>query len=139
MTEDPITERIIGCAYKVANALGPGFLEKVYENALLHELRKAGLAVQAQKSIEVWYEQVLVGDFVVDLLVEGRVLVELKATATLDRSHMAQALNYLAATGLRTCLLINFGTPKIQVRRLGRDRAGTVIQSLHHGNDPGKS
>ena len=122
MIEDPITERIIGCAFKVANALGPGFLEKVYENALVHELRKSGLCVQAQKSIEVWYDNVMVGDFTADLLVEDRILVELKASATLDNSHTAQALNYLAATRLKTCLLLNFGTTKIQVRRLGRDR-----------------
>ena len=123
MLEDPLSEQIIGCAFKVANALGPGYLEKVYENALLHELRKSGLKVQAQKSIEVWYDGVLVGDFIADLLVEDRVLVELKACRTLGDVHTAQALNYLAATGLKICLLLNFGSPKVEVRRLGRDRS----------------
>ena len=123
MLEDPLSEQIIGCAFKVANALGPGYLEKVYENALLHELRKPGLKVQAQKSIEVWYDGVLVGDFIADLLVEDRVLVELKACRTLGDVHTAQALNYLAATGLKICLLLNFGSPKVEVRRLGRDRS----------------
>lgn len=122
MLEDPLSEQIIGCAFRVANTLGPGFLEKVYERALLHELRKAGISVQAQSPIEVWYDGVLVGDFVADFLVDGRILVELKACKTLSDAHTAQALNYLAATGLKTCLLLNFGSPKVEVRRLGRDR-----------------
>ncbi len=123
MLEDPISEQILACAFKVAHTLRPGFLEKVYENALLHELRKSGLMVQAQKSIEVWYDGVLVGDFIADLLIEDRILVELKACRTLSDTHIAQALNYLAATGLKTCLLLNFGSPKVEVRRLGRDRS----------------
>jgi GxxExxY protein len=123
MLEDPFSEKVIGCAFKVANTLGPGFVEKVYENALLHELRKAGMRVKAQQGIEVWYDGVVVGEFVVDLLVEERILVELKACRGLNESHVAQGLNYLAATGLKTCLLLNFGTPKVEVRRLGRDRS----------------
>ena len=118
-----LTEKIIGAFYKVYNTLGYGFSEKVYENALLHELRKSGLKVQAQKSIEVWYDGILVGDFIADLLVEDTILVELKACRTLSDAHTAQALNYLAATGLRICLLLNFGSPKVEVRRLGRDRS----------------
>lgn len=123
MLEDPISEHVIGCAFRVANSLGPGFLEKVYENALIHELKKAGIKVQAQKSIEVWYDGVVVGEFVVDLLVEDQILVELKACSGLSDHHSAQALNYLAATGLKTCLLLNFGSHKVEVRRLGRDRS----------------
>ncbi len=122
MLKDPVSEQIIGCAFKVANTLGPGFLEKVYENALLHELRKAGLKVEAQKSIQVWYDGELVGEFAADLLVEERTLVELKACRALSEAHVVQGLNYLAATGLTTCLLLNFGTPKVEVRRLGRDK-----------------
>ena len=121
MLADSVSERILGCAFKVANTLGPGFLEKVYENALVHELRKAGLAVQPQFKIDVWYDGVCVGDFLADLLVEGRILVELKACRSLTDAHTGQALNYLAATGLKTCLLLNFGTAKIQVRRISRD------------------
>ena len=79
--------------------------------------------MQAQKSIEVWYDGVLVGDFIADLLVEDRILVELKACRTLNDAHTAQSLNYLAATGLKICLLLNFGSPKVEVRRLGRDRS----------------
>ena len=118
---DRITERIIGCAYTVGNALGCGFLEKVYENALVHELRKAGLAVQQQQPITVSYDGAVVGEFAADLLVEGSVLVELKAAKALDDVHTAQCLNYLKATGLQVCLLINFGRTKVEVKRIVRD------------------
>jgi GxxExxY protein len=115
---EQITEKIIGCAYVVANALGSGFLEKVYENALAHELRKAGLAVQQQAGIAVTYDGVIVGDYVADLLVENKVLVELKAIKGIDNVHFAQCMNYLKATGLQVCLLINFGTPRIEIKRV---------------------
>ncbi len=118
---DGITEKIIGCAYTVGNGLGSGFLEKVYENALAHELRKAGLSVSQQQDIQVAYDGVLVGEFAADLLVEESVLVELKAAKALDDAHMAQCLNYLKATGLQVCLLINFGSPRVQVKRIVRD------------------
>ena len=113
-----VTEKIIGCAYTVANTLGSGFLEKVYENAMAHELRKAGLAVQQQAGIAVNYDGVIVGDYVADLLVENVVLVELKAVKTIDNVHFAQCMNYLKATGLQVCLLINFGTPRIEIKRV---------------------
>ncbi|MGB7202963.1 MAG: GxxExxY protein [Pyrinomonadaceae bacterium] len=115
---NPITEKIIGCAYSVSNNLGSGFLEKVYENALAHELRKAGLIVAQQQPISVMYDNVEVGYFEVDIVVEGLVLVELKAVRGLDEAHQAQCMNYLRATGLRVCLLINFATPKIQIKRI---------------------
>jgi GxxExxY protein len=113
-----ITEKIIKCVYVVANTLGNGFLEKVYENALAHELRKSGFLVEQQKGIKVRYDGIVVGDYLADLLVQNEVLVELKAVKTLDNIHMAQCLNYLRATGLKVCLLLNFGTPKVQIRRL---------------------
>ena len=113
-----VNEKIIGCAYTVANTLGSGFLEKVYENAMAHELRKAGLAVQQQAGIAVNYDGVIVGDYVADLLVENVVLVELKAVKTIDNVHFAQCMNYLKATGLQVCLLINFGTPRIEIKRV---------------------
>ena len=115
---DEITERVMGCAYVVGNALGNGFLEKVYENALAHELRKVGLGVAQQSAVQVWYDGLVVGDYVADLLVEEAVLVELKAVKALDDVRVAQCLNYLKATGLKVCLLINFGAPKVEVRRL---------------------
>ena len=121
--DDQLTSRIIGCAYRMANELGPGFLEKVYENALAHELRKAGLNVVQQHGIVVHYDGVKVGDYVADLLVNNRILIELKACRDLDDIHLAQCLNYLKATGLKVCLLMNFGTSKIQIRRLMMGRS----------------
>ena len=115
---DSITESIIGCAYTVANTLGHGFLEKVYENALAHELGKAGLAVRRQVPIEVRYDGIVVGEYAADLMVESSVLVELKAVRSLDDQHLAQCLNYLKATGLKVCLLFNFGRPRVEIKRV---------------------
>jgi GxxExxY protein len=114
----PLTEKIIGCAFKVSNTLGPGFLEKVYENALAHELRKAGLDFHQQYPISVLYDGTVVGKFFADLLVNEQVVIELKAAKNLDDAHLAQCLNYLKATGLPLCLLINFGTPRVQIKRV---------------------
>ena len=115
---NPITEAIIGCAYSVSNTLGCGFLEKVYENALAHELRKVGYLVQQQHGISVMYDGVTVGIFEADLVVNELVIVELKTVRTLTDVHMAQCMNYLRATGARICLLINFGNPKVEVKRI---------------------
>ena len=113
-----LSDRIIGCAMTVANTLRAGFVEKVYENALAHELRTAGLAVVQQQGIVVWYDGVIVGQDVVDLLVEDTVMVELKAVRGLDAVHRAQCLSYLKATGLQLCLLINFGARSLEVKRV---------------------
>jgi len=115
---DAITERIIGAAHKVSNTLGIGFVEKVYENAHAHEIRKDGLTVVQQHPIKVVYDGIVVGDFFVDMLVENLVLIELKSVSMLNDDHMMQALNYLRSSGLPACLLINFGTPRAQIRRL---------------------
>jgi len=95
---DETSERIIGCAFTVANTLGAGFLEKVYENALAHELTKAGLMVRQQIAIAVEYDGITVGTYAADLLVEDAVLVEIKAVRALDTNQDAQCLNYLRAT-----------------------------------------
>ena len=116
-----ITEKIIGCAYDIANGLGPGFLEKVYENALRIELQSAGLAVFQQHPIPVFWREELVGDYHADLFVEACVIVELKTVKTFDDVHMAQCLNYLKATGMRVCLLINFAKSQIEVKRIVRN------------------
>jgi GxxExxY protein len=113
-----LSKRIIGCALTVLHALGTGFLEKVYENALLHELRKAGLAVSQQHRMVVQYDGVVVGDYTVDLLVDHIVLVELKAAKGIDEIHLAQCLNYLKASGLHLCLLLNFGKPRLEIKRI---------------------
>jgi GxxExxY protein len=113
-----LTEQIIGCAFTVANTLKCGFLEKVYENALAHELTKNGLMVTQQFGVTIHYDGVIVGAYTADLLVEDAILVELKAVKALDAIHGAQCLNYLMATGLQVCLLLNFGNPRLEIRRL---------------------
>ena len=113
-----LSKRIIGCALTVLHTLGTGFLEKVYENALVYELRKAGLAVSQRHRMVVRYNGIVVGDYTVDLLVEHTVLVELKAARALDEIHRAQCLNYLKATGLHLCLLLNFGRPRLEIKRI---------------------
>jgi len=118
MHTDNTTEKIIGCAYAVGNELGAGFLERVYENALCIELVKKGLHVEQQSPIVVQYHEQVVGEYVADLIVEGSVIVELKAVKAFDPIHQAQLLNYLKATGIRTGLLLNFGTPHLGIKRM---------------------
>jgi GxxExxY protein len=113
---DGLTEQIIGCAFDVHNSLGYGFLEKVYENALLVELRRAGLGAAQQVPIPVHYREHKVGDFYADLLVEGSVIVEIKAVRNLVDVHEVQLVNYLKATGIPVGLLLNFGR-KVEMRR----------------------
>ena len=113
-----LSRRIIGCALTVLHTLGTGFLEKVYEDALLHELRKAGLAVSQQHPTLVQYDRIVVGQYAVDLLVEHTVLVELKVAKAIDEILIAQCLNYLKATGLHLCLLFNFGRPRLEIKRI---------------------
>ena len=115
---DRVTERIIGAAFTVGNRLGCGFLEKIYENALVIELRKAGLRIAQQQLTKVVYDEVVVGTYVADVVVEDSVLVEIKAVKFLDEIHSAQCLNYLKATSLTLCLLINFGRPRVEIKRL---------------------
>jgi len=116
-----ITERIIAGVYRVSNALGSGFVEKVYENALAIELSRDGLEFEQQYPVRVFYTDHPVGDFVADLLVENSVVVELKAVKALDDIHAAQCLNYLKATKLKICLLVNFGRPRVELRRIVLD------------------
>ena len=116
MKHEDLTERVISAFYHVYNTLGWGFLEKVYRNALLHELRKRGLCVVANEKLDVFYDGVQVGEYFADLIVEGVVILELKAVESLVPEHEAQLLNYLKATNIDVGLLLNFG-PKPQVRR----------------------
>jgi GxxExxY protein len=116
-----VTERIIACVFRVGNTLGCGFLEKVYENALTIELRQNGFKVEQQHLIRVFYHNEPVGDFAADLLIEDCVIVELKSARMLDDVHAAQCLNYLKATGLKVCLLVNFGKPRAEIRRIVLD------------------
>lgn len=105
---------------EVHNVLGPGFLETVYQAALAHELRTQGISFEEQKRLPVHYKEILVGDYIADFVVEGEIIVEIKAVSAINASDQAQALNYLAATGLRLTILLNFGAGSLQQRRVGR-------------------
>ncbi len=120
MTEeqDWLTEKIIGCAFKVSNTLGCGFLEKVYENALAIEIGESGLKCEQQKPIPVSYRGIPVGEYYADILVEGQVILEIKAAKAIDESHQAQLINYLKATGIHRGLILNFGTSKLGCKRM---------------------
>ena len=120
MKHDDLTRKIIGCAYKVHNTLGPGFLEKVYENALRIELEKQGLRVKQQEPISVSYEGQVVGVYYADLWVDECVVIELKASQTLVKQHEVQLVNYLSATGVDCGLLLNFGA-SVEVKRKFRE------------------
>jgi len=111
-----LTERIIGCAYKVFYTLGAGFLEKIYENALVIELKKQGLKVQQQQPVNVYYEDKIIGEYFADLVIEEKVIIELKAVSELSRPHEVQLVNYLKATGIKVGLLINFGD-ELKIKR----------------------
>lgn len=113
-----LSEQVIGCAYAVGNTLGYGFLEKVYENAIAHELVKRGLDVSRQQPIKVYYDGVDVGDYFADLVVDDEIIIELKAVKNIDNIHLAQCLNYLKATKKKLGLLINFGHYRVEVKRV---------------------
>jgi len=126
-----LTEKIIGCAYKVSNKMGCGFVEKVYENSLAHELRKNGLRAIQQQPIRVHYDGVVVGDFAADIVVEDQVILELKAVRALDSVHHAQCMNYLKATTFPICLLMNFGKPRLQIQRIaGKSCPPSALRSV---------
>jgi GxxExxY protein len=115
---DKLTETIIGCASKVSNTLGCGFLEKVYENALVIEIKISGLKCEQQKPIPVTYRGTIVGDYFADILVKGQVILEIKAAKAIDDSHQAQLLNYLKATSIHRGLILNFRTTKLGYKRM---------------------
>jgi len=119
-TETARTGRIIGCAISVSDVLGCGFLERVYESALAHELTKAGFAIETQSPFSVRYDGIVVGEFRADLIVDRAVIVEVKAAKAIDLAHQSQALNYMKATGLKVGLILNFGTPRLGIKRLIR-------------------
>ena len=118
-----LTREILGCAFEVINELGAGFLESVYERAMLIALRQKGIAAIPQSPMRVNFRGLNVGDFYADLLVEGKVIVELKAARALAPEHSAQVINYLNATGIEVGLLINFGNSKLEFKRLTRKKS----------------
>ena len=115
--EQELTQKILEASFAVHNALGAGFLEKVYSNALMLELRSMGVSCDPEVAFKVKYKNVIVGDYCADLVVESTVLVELKACTGLDSVHEAQILNYLKASGIHVGLLMNFGKPRLEYRR----------------------
>jgi len=109
---------IVAAAIHVWKTLGYGFLEKVYENAMAVELRKRGLEYEKQKPVKVIYEGFVVGDYISDLIVDGKIILELKSAKKIDNAHVAQTLNYLKATGIRLGIILNFGPEKMEYRRV---------------------
>jgi len=117
MEYEKVTETIIGCAYRVYNKMGFGFLESVYEKCLLIEMRNAGLDAELQKSIIVYYEGEVVGEFVADIIVNDAVIIELKSVRRIVRAHEVQLVKYLVATGKPVGLILNFGERKVEIKR----------------------
>jgi GxxExxY protein len=113
-----LSRRVIGCAIEVSNTLGPGFFEKIYEKALCIELEKNGIFFQSQKPVNVIYKGRLIGEYIADIIVEDKLLLELKAVSALCGEHEAQLMNYLKTTGLSVGLLLNFGKPKLGIKRM---------------------
>lgn len=121
MDLNSLTEAVIGAAYEVSNVLGAGFLEKLYERALVRELTLRGIAVQSQAAFAVSYKDQPIGEYVADLVVEGCLLIELKCVDRLGPIHLAQSLNYLKASGLTLALLLNFQRTKVECKRVIRN------------------
>ena len=113
-----LSQQLIGCAINVSNTLGSGFLENVYEQALCVELSEVGIAFTQQQKYEVNYRNRVVGKYFVDIVVGNKLLVELKALSRLNREHEAQVMNYLKASGLSVGILLNFGSPKLGIKRI---------------------
>lgn len=116
--EHGLTEKVLGAVFEVSNTLGAGFLEKVYERALLIELHARGVRASAQASFAVAYKGHSVGEYFADILVEDSLVIELKCVDHLANEHLAQCLNYLKASGKSLCLLINFQRPKVEWKRI---------------------
>ena len=112
-----ITETVIGCAYRVYNKMGFGFLESVYEKCFLIELRKAGLDTESQEPITVYYDGEIVGEFVADIIVNDTIILELKSVRRVSKAHEVQLVNYLVATGKPVGLILNFGERKVEIKR----------------------
>ena len=125
MEHEELTHKIIGCAYTVFNQLGFGFLEIVYRKAMVIELSKSGLKVEEEKALQVYYDEVVVGNFSVDLYVENTVVVELKSVQNTVEGHEVQLVNYLNGLKKEIGLLINFGPSGVQVKRKYREIKST--------------
>jgi len=127
MIHEELTEKILKVCFEVSNELGSGFLESVYQNALLIAFREAGLKAESQTPLKVMFRGQVVGEFFPDIVVEDSVLLELKAVKALAPEHLAQVMNYLKATGIVVGFLINFGNPKLEYRRFGNHFIDEII------------
>jgi GxxExxY protein len=132
--EKEITEVVIGCAMKVHRALGSGFLESVYQNALLLELRNAGFQAETQRRLQVKYEGIVVGDFIADIIVNDELILELKTASALGKADEQQLVNYLKATGIDVGLLLNFGTASLEFRRKVRALSSLPVNPVNPVN-----
>jgi GxxExxY protein len=128
-----LTEKVIGLAMKVHRTLGPGFLESVYRNALAFELRRAGLNIELDQRITVRYENVIVGDFIADVVVDATLICELNAISALSKVDEVQVVNYLTATNHEVGLLLNFGAASLQFKRKHR-RLPSTAEAAHFLN-----
>jgi len=121
MEHKEITEKVIGCAFRVYNKMGFGYLESVYEKCIHVELNKIGLKFESQQPITVYYDDELVGEFIADLVIEDVLVVELKSVKRILRAHEMQLVNYLTSTGKPVGLIINFGELKVDIKRKVKD------------------
>lgn len=117
MNEEKFIKTIVQCIYNVRGILGSGYLESVYKNALMREFELYGLNASTERPLKVTYKNVIVGEFRADIIVEDRVIIELKAVETLNKAHEVQLVNYLTITGIDNGILVNFGDPYIQIKR----------------------
>ncbi|MEO0113901.1 MAG: GxxExxY protein [candidate division WOR-3 bacterium] len=127
-----LTHKILNAAFEVHNYLGCGFLEKVYENALLEEFRSRNLPVENQKLIEVFYKRKKVGNYISDIIIDKKVIVEVKACDKIEKIHEAQILNYLKATGIEVGVILNFAKPKLEYKRLVLSRKNKKNEKRLH-------
>jgi len=118
LKHEDITHVVLKSAFEVINTLGAGFLEKVYETALLHELNQQGILVESQKKYNIHYKEIVAGEYISDIVVENKVIVEIKVADKIVTSHESQLLNYLHASGLEVGLIINFAHNKLEYKRL---------------------
>lgn len=117
--EQELSDKVLGCAFEVYNTLGNGFLEKIYEESLLIELESKNIKAESQKQIKVYYKNNLVGEYLADIIVEEKIILELKSCSTINDGHVAQLLNYLTATGIKIGYLLNFGkSGSLQYKRI---------------------
>ena len=118
LIDQELTDRLLNAAVAVYRELGPGFLESFYEAALAHELVKRGHVIERQKPVPVLYDGVCVGEHRLDLLLDGKIVVELKACKTIEDIHLATARSYLKATGCKVAMILNFAEPRLAIRRI---------------------